>query len=169
MNRATAAREFRVFHAALHSLNSAYRDSVSKGDADIFCHVFKEDPNSCKTTRSLCYCYFFCPVYFNLNLILMCKEISQIGFRSSSCILWSHLTRGSGAQTATMFSAKGTVNYWGHTWFTDLLLARPACPFLLKSPVYLQYYTIKPIIPLKTERLNLCLMSWSSSELSLSG
>lgn len=31
VNRATAAREFRVFHAALHSLNSAYRDSVSQG------------------------------------------------------------------------------------------------------------------------------------------
>uniref|UniRef100_A0A3Q4A8B8 Ubiquitin-like protein 7 n=1 Tax=Mola mola TaxID=94237 RepID=A0A3Q4A8B8_MOLML len=30
VNRATAAREFRVFHAALHSLNSAYRDSVYK-------------------------------------------------------------------------------------------------------------------------------------------
>lgn len=30
VNRATAAREFRVFHAALHSLNSAYRDSVSR-------------------------------------------------------------------------------------------------------------------------------------------
>lgn len=29
VNRATAAREFRVFHAALHSLNSAYRESVS--------------------------------------------------------------------------------------------------------------------------------------------
>ncbi|XP_053721484.1 ubiquitin-like protein 7 [Synchiropus splendidus] len=30
VNRATAAREFRVFHAALHSLNSTYRDSVYK-------------------------------------------------------------------------------------------------------------------------------------------
>ncbi|XP_060924074.1 ubiquitin-like protein 7b [Limanda limanda] len=30
VNRATAAREFRVFHAALHSLNSSYRDSVYK-------------------------------------------------------------------------------------------------------------------------------------------
>ncbi|KAM6950547.1 ubiquitin-like protein 7 isoform 2-T2 [Lycodopsis pacificus] len=30
VNRGTAAREFRVFHAALHSLNSAYRDSVYK-------------------------------------------------------------------------------------------------------------------------------------------
>ncbi|KAG8001404.1 Ubiquitin-like protein 7 [Nibea albiflora] len=30
VNRATAAREFRVFNAALHSLNSAYRDSVYK-------------------------------------------------------------------------------------------------------------------------------------------
>lgn len=30
VNRATAAREFRVFHAALHSLNSTYRDSVSR-------------------------------------------------------------------------------------------------------------------------------------------
>lgn len=30
VNRATAAREFRVFHTALHSLNSAYRDSVSR-------------------------------------------------------------------------------------------------------------------------------------------
>ncbi|XP_030579820.1 ubiquitin-like protein 7 [Archocentrus centrarchus] len=30
VNRVTAAREFRVFHAALHSLNSAYRDSVYK-------------------------------------------------------------------------------------------------------------------------------------------
>ena len=30
VNRATAAREFRVFHAALHSLNSSYRDSVSR-------------------------------------------------------------------------------------------------------------------------------------------
>lgn len=29
VNRVTAAREFRVFHAALHSLNSAYRDAVS--------------------------------------------------------------------------------------------------------------------------------------------
>lgn len=34
VNRATAAREFRVFHAALHSLNSAYRDSVSKTQRD---------------------------------------------------------------------------------------------------------------------------------------
>uniref|UniRef100_A0A3B4EZ19 Ubiquitin-like protein 7 n=1 Tax=Pundamilia nyererei TaxID=303518 RepID=A0A3B4EZ19_9CICH len=30
VNRVTAAREFRVFHAALHSLSSAYRDSVYK-------------------------------------------------------------------------------------------------------------------------------------------
>lgn len=30
VNRATAAREFRVFHAALHSLNSSYRDAVYK-------------------------------------------------------------------------------------------------------------------------------------------
>uniref|UniRef100_A0A672IND5 Ubiquitin-like protein 7 n=1 Tax=Salarias fasciatus TaxID=181472 RepID=A0A672IND5_SALFA len=30
VNRATAAREFRLFNAALHSLNSAYRDSVYK-------------------------------------------------------------------------------------------------------------------------------------------
>nr|XP_043885472.1 ubiquitin-like protein 7 [Solea senegalensis] len=30
VNRAAAAREFRVFHAALHSLNSSYRDSVYK-------------------------------------------------------------------------------------------------------------------------------------------
>ncbi|CAG5852806.1 unnamed protein product [Menidia menidia] len=30
VNKANAAREFRVFHAALHSLNSAYRDSVYK-------------------------------------------------------------------------------------------------------------------------------------------
>ncbi|XP_076610830.1 ubiquitin-like protein 7b [Chaetodon auriga] len=30
VNRSAAAREFRVFHAALHSLNSAYRDSVYK-------------------------------------------------------------------------------------------------------------------------------------------
>uniref|UniRef100_A0A3B3HR12 Ubiquitin-like 7b (bone marrow stromal cell-derived) n=1 Tax=Oryzias latipes TaxID=8090 RepID=A0A3B3HR12_ORYLA len=30
VNRVTAAREFRVFHAALHSLNSAYRDAVYK-------------------------------------------------------------------------------------------------------------------------------------------
>uniref|UniRef100_A0A8C6KPL3 Ubiquitin-like protein 7 n=1 Tax=Nothobranchius furzeri TaxID=105023 RepID=A0A8C6KPL3_NOTFU len=30
VNRATAAREFKVFHAALHSLSSAYRDSVYK-------------------------------------------------------------------------------------------------------------------------------------------
>uniref|UniRef100_A0A3Q3KQM7 Ubiquitin-like protein 7 n=1 Tax=Mastacembelus armatus TaxID=205130 RepID=A0A3Q3KQM7_9TELE len=30
VNRATAAREFRVFHAALHSLNSTYRDAVYK-------------------------------------------------------------------------------------------------------------------------------------------
>lgn len=32
VNRVTAAREFRVFHAALHSLSSAYRDSVSRGN-----------------------------------------------------------------------------------------------------------------------------------------
>ncbi|XP_059928031.1 ubiquitin-like protein 7b isoform X1 [Gadus macrocephalus] len=30
VNRATAVREFRVFHAALHSVNTAYRDSVTK-------------------------------------------------------------------------------------------------------------------------------------------
>ncbi|KAG7281390.1 hypothetical protein CRUP_020802 [Coryphaenoides rupestris] len=30
VNRATAAREFRVFHAALHSVNTAYKDSVYK-------------------------------------------------------------------------------------------------------------------------------------------
>ncbi|XP_034042580.1 ubiquitin-like protein 7b isoform X2 [Thalassophryne amazonica] len=30
VNRATAAREFRVFHTALHSLNSTYRDAVYK-------------------------------------------------------------------------------------------------------------------------------------------
>lgn len=30
VNRVTASREFRVFHAALHSLNSAYRDAVYK-------------------------------------------------------------------------------------------------------------------------------------------
>ncbi|KAM7014690.1 ubiquitin-like protein 7 isoform 1-T1 [Tautogolabrus adspersus] len=30
VNRANAAREFRVFHAALHSLNSTYRDSIYK-------------------------------------------------------------------------------------------------------------------------------------------
>uniref|UniRef100_A0A3Q3F219 Ubiquitin-like protein 7 n=1 Tax=Labrus bergylta TaxID=56723 RepID=A0A3Q3F219_9LABR len=30
VNRANAAREFRVFHAALHSLNSSYRDSIYK-------------------------------------------------------------------------------------------------------------------------------------------
>ncbi|XP_024911319.1 ubiquitin-like protein 7 isoform X1 [Cynoglossus semilaevis] len=30
VNKANAAREFRVFHAALHSLNSSYRDSVYK-------------------------------------------------------------------------------------------------------------------------------------------
>ncbi|KAJ3593083.1 hypothetical protein NHX12_005420 [Muraenolepis orangiensis] len=30
VNRATAVREFRVFHAALHSVNTAYKDSVYK-------------------------------------------------------------------------------------------------------------------------------------------
>lgn len=43
VNRATAAREFRVFHAALHSLNSAYRDSVSRRDAGVPGSMFGED------------------------------------------------------------------------------------------------------------------------------
>lgn len=39
VNRATAAREFRVFNAALHSLNSAYRDSVSRRQTYTHTHM----------------------------------------------------------------------------------------------------------------------------------
>lgn len=43
VNRANAAREFRVFHAALHSLNSAYRDSVSRRHTEVLCSTFGVD------------------------------------------------------------------------------------------------------------------------------
>lgn len=41
VNRVTAAREFRVFHAALHSLNSTYRDAVSSGNTQMLTELLK--------------------------------------------------------------------------------------------------------------------------------
>lgn len=55
VNRATAAREFRVFHAALHSLNSAYRDSVSKDTQKALHSIFREDLGS----RDTCLVFHF--------------------------------------------------------------------------------------------------------------
>lgn len=45
MNRVTAVREFRVFHTALHSVNSAYRDSVSTNTYRSCCGSFSEPQN----------------------------------------------------------------------------------------------------------------------------
>lgn len=45
VNRVTAAREFRVFHAALHSLNSTYRDAVSSGNTQMLTELLKYSVN----------------------------------------------------------------------------------------------------------------------------
>lgn len=66
VNRATAAREFRVFHAALHSLNSAYRDSVSRRDAGIPGSMFGVDPKlKIVLRRPNSSCYFYQYLWHN--------------------------------------------------------------------------------------------------------
>lgn len=55
VNRATAAREFRVFHAALHSLNSTYRDSVS-GTHRNTCWKWKEKKTPLRSFFSCSFC-----------------------------------------------------------------------------------------------------------------